>query len=75
LRRSVWTPLLFITCVVIHDFYKKSPLSVALLEWLERSDYIHFKKHFKTEMEASFPFVEIIEGENGNALYLGKMDE
>jgi len=58
--------------VVIHDFYKGSSFAVWMLETLERSDYIHFKKHFKEEMETVFPVVEILEGENGNALYVGK---
>jgi len=61
--------------VVIHDFFNKTPPVTALLEWLERSDYLHFKKHFKTEMEVFFHFVKILESEKGNALYLGKVDE
>jgi ubiquinone/menaquinone biosynthesis C-methylase UbiE len=61
--------------VVIHDFYKKSPLVTDLLEWLERSDYIHFKKHFKTEMETFFPNVKILEGEKGNVLYVGMKED
>lgn len=59
--------------VVIHDFYKKSPPAVVLLEWLERSDYIHFKKHFKSEMNQSFPSIEILENDIGNALYIGNV--
>ncbi len=61
--------------VVIHDFHGRSPLSVEVLERLERSDYVHFKKHFKDEMEAAFPAVEVLNDENGNALYIGHVDK
>lgn len=61
--------------VVIHDFYKSSSFAVWLLETLERSDYVRFKNHFKEEMETSFSMVEILEGENGNALYVGKIEK
>ncbi len=57
--------------VVIHDFYKGSSFAVWLLETLERSDYVRFKKHFKEEMESIFPAVDILAGDNGNALYIG----
>ncbi|HFB62178.1 MAG TPA: class I SAM-dependent methyltransferase [Bacteroidetes bacterium] len=57
--------------VVIHDFHKGSSFAVWLLETLERSDYVRFKKHFKEEMESVFPAVEILPGDNGNALYIG----
>ncbi len=59
--------------VVIHDFYKGSSLMVSLLEFLERSDYINFKKCFKTEMSQMFSETFIVEGENGNALYVGRL--
>jgi len=59
--------------VVIHDFYKGSAFMVSLLELLERSDYINFKKHFKDEMKQAFKETMILEGENGNALYIGKI--
>jgi len=59
--------------VVIHDFYKGSSPMVSLLEFLERSDYINFKKSFKTEMSQMFSETFIVEGENGNALYFGKL--
>ena len=57
--------------VVIHDFYKGSSFAVWLLETLERSDYVRFKKHFKEEMESVFPAVDILPGDSGNALYIG----
>lgn len=59
--------------VVIHDFYKGSSLMVSLLEFLERSDYINFKKHFNDEMKQAFTEVTIVEGVKGNALYIGKI--
>ncbi len=57
--------------VVIHDFYKGNSFAVWLLETLERSDYRQFKKRFAAEMDACFPAVDILEGKNGNALYIG----
>ena len=58
--------------VVVHDFYRGTPLLVRLLEFLERSDYVNFKKSFKNEMSQMFTETFIIESETGNALYFGK---
>ena len=57
--------------VIIHDFYNNRQLIVQLLEFLERSDYVYFQKHFKEEIKSFFTKTEIIKGENGNALYMG----
>ncbi len=58
--------------VVVHDFYRGTPLLVRLLEFLERSDYVNFKKSFKNEMSQMFTETFIVESESGNALYFGK---
>jgi len=58
--------------VVIHDFYNNRQFIVRLLEFLERSDYVYFQKHFKTEIKSFFNQTEIIKGEKGNALYIGQ---
>ncbi len=59
--------------VVIHDFYRGASFAVWLLETLERSDYVRFKKHFKDEMATFFPETEVLVGEKGNALYIGRV--
>ncbi len=57
--------------VIIHDFYQNRNAVVQLLEFLERSDYKYFQKHFKEEIKIFFEKTEIVKGENGNALYVG----
>lgn len=59
--------------VVVHDFYRGTPPLVRLLEFLERSDYVNFKKSFENEMSQMFTEAFIIESETGNALYFGKL--
>lgn len=57
--------------VVIHDFYKKTSPAIQILEFLERSDYINFKKGFDEEMKYFFAKTKILYSENGNGLYVG----
>lgn len=57
--------------VFIHDFHKKTALFVRILEFLERSDYINFKKYFTSEMKDFFSETDMIEADNGNAVYIG----
>ena len=57
--------------VIIHDFYDNKDIAVQILEFLERSDYKYFQKHFRDEIKGFFPKTVIIKGENGNALYTG----
>ncbi len=57
--------------VVVHDFYENRQWVVRLLEYLERSDYAYFQKHFRDEIKMFFSTTEILTGENGNALYVG----
>ncbi len=59
--------------VVIHDFYNNTHPVVQLLEFLERSDYRYFQKHFRNEIKNFFTETKIIPAENGNALYIGKI--
>jgi len=59
--------------VIIHDFYNNTHPVVQLLEFLERSDYRYFQKHFREEIKTFFPETEILKGDNGNALYIGKV--
>jgi hypothetical protein len=60
---------------MIHDFRKKTAPFVQVLEFLERSDYKNFKKNFEKEMDSNFESTDILECNNGNAVYIGKMDE
>ncbi len=57
--------------VVIHDFYTNHHWIIRILEFLERSDYIHFKQHFTEELEQQFVNTQVIPADNGNALYVG----
>ncbi len=59
--------------IVIHDFTSKTTPFIAILEFLERSDYPYFKNHFLKEMELLFTSVKKIEVENGAGLYIGKI--
>jgi ubiquinone/menaquinone biosynthesis C-methylase UbiE len=61
--------------VLIHDFKNKTAPFVQVLEFLERSDYKNFKKNFEKEMDSNFKSTDILECDNGNAVYIGKMDE
>ncbi len=57
--------------VIIQDFYQASNPFIYMLEWLERSDYPYFKKHFADEMKGIFAETKILTAHNGNGLYLG----
>ena len=58
--------------VIIHDFMGKTRFAVKILEWLERSDYVNFKKNFNKEMEKIFTKTESYEVGDGTGLYIGK---
>ncbi len=57
--------------VIIQDFYRKSNPFIYMLEWLERSDYPYFKKHFADEMKGIFSKTEVLTAHNGNGIYIG----
>ena len=57
--------------VIIHDFYGKTAPFVQFLEFMERSDYKHFKKHFGEEMKINFKEAKMIDTETGTGLYIG----
>ncbi len=60
--------------VMIQDFRNKTAPFVKVLEFLERSDYKNFKRNFEEEMQNFFNSIKIIECDNGNAVYVGKID-
>ncbi|OYT16294.1 MAG: hypothetical protein B7C24_08515 [Bacteroidetes bacterium 4572_77] len=57
--------------VVLHDFIGKTPLFVRFLEFLEQSDYKHFKKNFEKEMQKYFSHTQVISTRFGSGLYIG----
>ena len=59
--------------VVIHDFMGKTHFAIKILEWLERSDYINFKKSFSSEMEEFFSVTMELEVGDGTGLYIGRI--
>jgi ubiquinone/menaquinone biosynthesis C-methylase UbiE len=56
--------------IILHDFIGKTPYFIRVLEFLERSDYKHFKQNICKELKAQFPKVESIEIKHGSGLYL-----
>ena len=59
--------------VVVHDFYGKTAAFVQFLEFMERSDYKYFKKHFGMEMKEYFSKARMIDTETGTGLYIGEV--
>lgn len=59
--------------IMIHDFRNKTAAFVQLLEFLERSDYKHFKINFENEMKEHFDVSNILDCDNGNAIYIGEI--
>ncbi len=57
--------------VIINDFIGKTPAFVRFLEFMEKSDYKHFKNHFEQEMQAYFNKTERIFVAYGTGLYIG----
>ncbi len=58
--------------VLIHDFNRKTHFIIKILEFFERSDYIHFKKNFRKELESVFEETRVIGLKSGNAVFVGK---
>ncbi len=61
--------------VIIHDFKGKTPFAIKILEWLERSDFVNFKKTFTEEMNKFFDKTMVIEVGGGTGLYVGIIDK
>ena len=59
--------------VVIHDFMGKTHFSIKILEWLERSDFVNFKRTFSEEMKAFFPETMDVDVGDGTGLYVGRL--
>ena len=59
--------------VMIHDFRNRTATFVQVLEFLERSDYKNFKRNFENEMKEYFDSSDVLECDNGNAIYIGEI--
>ncbi len=57
--------------VVINEFIGKTPAFVRFLEFMEKSDYKHFKLHFEQEIQPYFNKTNRIFVEYGTGLYIG----
>ncbi|NOZ33829.1 MAG: class I SAM-dependent methyltransferase [Chlorobi bacterium] len=58
--------------VVLHDFIGKTPFSIKILEFLERSDYKNFKKYFCDELKENFSSTKKIPARYGSGLYIAE---
>lgn len=56
--------------VVLHDFIGKTPQFVRFLEFLEKSDYKHFKKNICNELQTQFTTTNKIPCDYGSGLYI-----
>jgi ubiquinone/menaquinone biosynthesis C-methylase UbiE len=58
--------------VAVHDFAGHTQWFVRFLEFMERSDYNHFKQHFCEEIKPLFTTVKKIELTTNNGLYIAE---
>ncbi len=57
--------------VIIHDYHGPTAAFTRFLEYMEKSDYIHFKSNFYNELTEMFPNVKRKNLRNGAAVYVG----
>lgn len=57
--------------VIIHDFHGEQPAFARFLEYMEKSDYINFKKTFCEEMQEIFPQIYKLSIDKSDAIYIG----
>lgn len=55
--------------VVINDYYGHTPAFARFLEYLEKSDYHHFKANFLNELDGQFSHVKRIDASLGTSVY------
>lgn len=55
--------------VIINDYYGKTPAVARFLEYMEKSDYHHFKKNFCNELNSMFPKVKKVKASFGTSVY------
>lgn len=56
--------------VILHDFLDTTPHFIRLLEFLEQSDYKHFKKHIITELGIYFEKINSHKIKKGTGIYI-----
>ncbi len=56
--------------VVLHDFIGKTPYFVRFLEFIEKSDYKHFKQNICKELQANFSKTKKTQSDYGSGLYI-----
>ncbi len=61
--------------VVIHDFVGKTPIVIKILEWLERSDFVNFKRTFRDEMKDFFNHTFLFKVGKGTGIYVGVVEQ
>ena len=59
--------------IILHDFLGKTPLFIKLLEFLEQSDYKHFKTNIKTELENLFSNATAFKIKKGTGIYISNL--
>ncbi len=55
--------------VIINDYFGKTPAVARFLEYLEKSDYHHFKENFCNELNNQFPNVKKEKASFGTSVY------
>ena len=55
--------------LVVNDYYGPTPAFAQFLEYLEKSDYHHFKANFTNELKSHFPHVKREEASFGASIY------
>lgn len=62
--------------IIIHDFVGRTPVLVRFLEFMEKSDYINFKKNFCEELKIITDWeVKKIKSKDGSGLYIATNPE
>ncbi len=55
--------------IVVNDYYGPTPAFARFLEFLEKSDYHHFKANFTNELKGHFLHVKRIKASFGTSIY------
>ena len=56
--------------IIIMDYNQRRSILTSIIEWLEHGDYFNFIKNAETEMQQSFPSVQIIQTGKRAAWYV-----
>ena len=61
--------------IIINDYAYDTPLFMQFLEYMEKGDYINFKKTFCDELKEHFPKVKREKASGGTAVYFAYLEE